>query len=138
MTVIDHPTRTTGPQPDPNPLTGPVPAEPVAASLAVAGRVLLELDPRQLAENPRNPRTDLGDLGELTASIAEAGVLEPLIVTPNDADGAPYVVLFGHRRRRRRSEPGWRRCRVMCGRSTRGTRRSRSRTCWRRTCTVTA
>lgn len=96
MSVIDHPTRTTRPEPDPEP-TDP---EPAAARLAAAGRVLLELDPRELAENPRNPRTDLGDLEELTASIAGAGVLEPLIVTPNEADEpAAYVVLFGHRRR---------------------------------------
>jgi len=76
VTVIDHPTRTTGPQPDPEP-TDPAQAERAAARLAVAGRVLLELDPRELAENPRNPRTDLGDLAELTASIAGCGVLEP-------------------------------------------------------------
>ena len=99
MTVIDHPTRTTRPDPDPEP-SDPAPAEPVAARLAAAGRVLLELDPRELAENPRNPRTDLGDLAELIASIAGSGVLEPLIVTPNDADTpAAYVLLFGHRRR---------------------------------------
>ena len=105
MTVIDHPTRTAGPRPEPEP--DPAPAEPIAASLAVAGRVLLELDPRTLEENPANPRTDLGDLTELAASITGAGVLEPLIVTPNDADtpGA-YMVLFGHRRRAAAIEAG--------------------------------
>jgi ParB family chromosome partitioning protein len=101
VTVIDHPTRTPEPVP-----ADPRPVKP-AAGLAVAGRVLLELDPRQLEENPANPRTELGDLGELTASIAEAGVLEPLIVTPNDADSpGAYVILFGHRRRAAAIEAG--------------------------------
>lgn len=98
MTVIDHPTR--APEPDPADQPAPV------VSLAVAGRVL-ELDPRQLEDNPANPRTELGDLSELTASIAEAGVLEPLIVAPNDADSSgAYVILFGHRRRAAAIEAG--------------------------------
>ena len=92
MTVIDHPTRSSGPQPDPDPAP-----EPAAADQAQTGRVLLELDPRQLLDNPHNPRTDLGDLGELTDSIRAVGVLEPLIVTPTDAGS--YLLLFGHRRR---------------------------------------
>jgi ParB family chromosome partitioning protein len=92
VTLIDHPTRGSGPQPDPDPAP-----EPAAAGQAQAGRVLLELDPRQLLDNPHSPRTDLGDLGELTDSIRAVGVLEPLIVIPTDAGS--YMLLFGHRRR---------------------------------------
>jgi ParB/RepB/Spo0J family partition protein len=89
VTVIDHPSPESQSEP-----------EPAVPGLAVVGRVLLELDPRLLQDNPANPRADLGDLGELTASIAESGVLEPLIVTPNDGEGpAAYVISFGHRRR---------------------------------------
>ena len=58
---------------------------------------IVHLDPRVLVPNPRNPRTTLGDLEELTASIAQCGVLEPLIVAPSDVGG--HLVLFGHRRR---------------------------------------
>ena len=97
MTVIDHPTRTNSPDPDPGPVPAGPQAEPAAAGLAVAGRVLLELDPRQLEDNPHNPRTDLGHLTELTDSIRAVGVLEPLIVTPTDDGG--HMLLFGHRRR---------------------------------------
>jgi ParB/RepB/Spo0J family partition protein len=67
----------------------------------------LRLD--QLAPHPANPRTDLGDLGDLQASIAEVGVLEPLVVAtvaahlaggwPAVAEDATHVVLAGHRRR---------------------------------------
>jgi ParB family chromosome partitioning protein len=78
--------------------------EPAAVSLAVAGRVLLELDPRGLLENPQNPRTELGDLTELTDSIRAVGVLEPLIVTPTDDGG--HMLLFGHRRRAAAIEAG--------------------------------
>ena len=104
MTVIDHPTRTNGPDSDPDPEPAAPKTEPAAAELAVAGRVLLELDPRHLIDNPHNPRTDLGDLAELTDSIRAVGVLEPLIVTPTD-DGR-HMLLFGHRRRAAAVEAG--------------------------------
>jgi ParB family chromosome partitioning protein len=102
VTVIDHPTRTAGPQPDPEPTDPGTAAPPV--TLAAAGRVLRELDPRQLVDNPLNPRADLGDLGELADSIRTVGVLEPLIVTPTD--GPELVLLFGHRRRAAAIEAG--------------------------------
>ena len=105
MTVIDHPTRTSRPQPDPEP-TDPAPAEPVAATIGVAGRMLFELDPLQLRDNPYNPRTDHGELAELTASIAEAGVLEPLIVAPDPDDPSVHIVVCGHRRRAAAVEAG--------------------------------
>jgi ParB/RepB/Spo0J family partition protein len=62
-----------------------------------------------LAGHPANPRgEDLGDLGELQASVAEIGVLEPLVVAtvaahlaggwPAVAETATHVILAGHRR----------------------------------------
>ena len=61
-----------------------------------------------LAPHPANPRDDLGDLTELQASIAEIGLLEPLVVVtaaahaaggwPAVADAATHVILVGHRR----------------------------------------
>jgi len=44
---------------------------------------------------PDNPRSDLGDLTGLRESIAENGVIEPLIVTPH---GDGYRIVAGHRR----------------------------------------
>lgn len=63
-----------------------------------------------IAANPTNPRTDLGDLTELAASIAESGLVQPLIVAtaatwhrhhPDQGDalsGRPWVLVAGHRR----------------------------------------
>lgn len=45
-----------------------------------------------------NPRADLADLAELTASIAEHGVIEPLIVTEHLTEPDRWLILAGHRR----------------------------------------
>lgn len=60
----------------------------------------------ELSPAPDNVRTDVGDVTELAASIAELGVIEPLIVTRKyapgfksvGANGAEYMVVVGHRR----------------------------------------
>lgn len=46
--------------------------------------------------NPEQPRREFGDLSELTASIREKGVLEPLLVKP-DNEGR-YMIIAGERR----------------------------------------
>lgn len=48
--------------------------------------------------NPEQPRRQLGDLDDLTASIAEKGVLEPILVRSSD-DGR-YMIISGERRYR--------------------------------------
>jgi len=45
-----------------------------------------------------NVRADVGDVTELAASIAEVGVLEPLIVVPASGNGGGYTIVVGHRR----------------------------------------
>ena len=57
----------------------------------------------EIAPAADNLRADVGDVSELAASIAEAGVLEPLIVTrvkPGETDngGVLYSLVIGHRR----------------------------------------
>ncbi|HSS19362.1 MAG TPA: ParB/RepB/Spo0J family partition protein [Pyrinomonadaceae bacterium] len=47
--------------------------------------------------NPEQPRVDFGDLTELTASIAEKGVLEPLLVKPSRETGR-WMIIAGERR----------------------------------------
>jgi ParB/RepB/Spo0J family partition protein len=49
----------------------------------------------QLHPSPTNPRKHLGDLTELAASLAQVGVLEPLVARPS---GAYFEIAFGHRR----------------------------------------
>lgn len=50
----------------------------------------------KIAPNPDQPRTEIGDLSELTASIKEKGILEPLLVKPQN-DGT-YMIIAGERR----------------------------------------
>lgn len=47
--------------------------------------------------NPNNPRRTVGDVTELAISIREQGLLQPIVVAPDDRAGG-YVILAGHRR----------------------------------------
>src|SRR5580765_2499962 len=53
----------------------------------------------KLDPNPEQPRSEFGDLTELTASIADKGVLEPLLVRPSRATGR-WMIIAGERRYR--------------------------------------
>ena len=59
----------------------------------------------KLDPNPEQPRVDFGDLTELTASIAEKGVLEPLLVNPNRITGR-WMIIAGERRFRSAQRAG--------------------------------
>jgi ParB family chromosome partitioning protein len=61
----------------------------------------------KLEPNPEQPRVELGDLAELTASIAEKGVLEPLLVRPNRLSGR-WMIIAGERRWRAAQRAGLR------------------------------
>ena len=63
--------------------------QPVAVGRMIS---LDKIDP-----NPEQPRTDFGDLSELTASIADKGVLEPLLVRPSKQTGR-WMIIAGERR----------------------------------------
>jgi len=69
---------------------------------AAVGRMIPvdKIDP-----NPEQPRTEIGDLTELTASIAEKGVLEPLLVKPSRATGR-WMIIAGERRWRAAQRAG--------------------------------
>src|SRR2546423_3551331 len=69
---------------------------------AAVGRMIAldKLDP-----NPEQPRVDFGDLTELTASIAEKGVLEPLLVKPSRSTGR-WMIIAGERRFRAARDAG--------------------------------
>lgn len=62
------------------------------------------VDPRVLIDNPRNLRTTVGDVDDLKASMAEVGILCPLILVPVDGDGngdsSGLMIEIGHRRKR--------------------------------------
>ena len=68
----------------------------VEALAASAGTPIGRLIPiEQIDPNPNQPRQVMGDLSELVSSIAEKGILEPLIVRPrNDR----FQIIAGERR----------------------------------------
>lgn len=60
---------------------------------------LLHVELADIAPHPRNPRRDVGDVTELAASIAEVGLMEPLVIVHAATGGAQtYWILAGHRR----------------------------------------
>jgi ParB family chromosome partitioning protein len=58
--------------------------------------ILVPLDHLEPAED--NLRGHVGDITELARSIAGIGVIEPLLVTPADAEPDRYMIVAGHRR----------------------------------------
>ncbi|HVH27308.1 MAG TPA: ParB/RepB/Spo0J family partition protein [Vicinamibacterales bacterium] len=68
----------------------------VEALAASAGAPIGRLVPiEQVDPNPNQPRQVMGDLSELIASIAEKGILEPLVVRPR---GDRFQIVAGERR----------------------------------------
>jgi len=70
-----------------------------------AAAVVVELDPGQVAQHPENIRDPSRGIKELTASVAEVGVLVPLIVVPvalvpgyDWPDTVTHVAVDGNRR----------------------------------------
>jgi ParB family transcriptional regulator, chromosome partitioning protein len=67
--------------------------EALAASAGAPVGQLVAID--LLDPNPSQPRQVMGDLSELMASVAEKGVIEPLIVRPR---GGRFQIIAGERR----------------------------------------
>src|SRR5687767_6794471 len=68
----------------------------VEALAASAGEPVGRLVPIELLDpNPNQPRQVMGDLSEVMASVAEKGVIEPLIVRQR---GGRYQIIAGERR----------------------------------------
>lgn len=67
----------------------------------VPGATFAYLPPDDIIPNPRQPRTvfDESALAELVASIAEVGILQPIVVRPNPA-GPGFELIMGERRLR--------------------------------------
>lgn len=81
------------------PTSAPEPAPAPVDAAVVAGVRLIELDPTQVARNPRQPREvfDEEEIDQLATSLLDVGVLQPLVVRPL-ADG--YELVAGERRLR--------------------------------------
>lgn len=78
----------------------------VDALASSAGTPIGRLVPIELVDpNPEQPRQMMGDLSELKASIAEKGIIEPLIVRQR---GSRYQIVAGERRYQAASQLGLR------------------------------
>ena len=78
----------------------------VDALASSAGSPIGRMVPIELIDpNPDQPRQMMGDLSELKASIAEKGIIEPLIVRQR---GARYQIIAGERRYQAGSQIGLR------------------------------
>ena len=51
-----------------------------------------------LGRHPLNPRKEYKDIDELAQSIKEKGILQNLLVVPDDAQKGHYLVIGGNRR----------------------------------------
>jgi ParB family chromosome partitioning protein len=80
--------------------------DPIAPPSAPAGRGLLQVPVAAISPNPHQPRVTFapGALDELRASIAEFGVLVPIIV--RKLDGEKYELIAGERRWRAATAAG--------------------------------
>ncbi len=94
---------------DPDRFTGNVEATAPESDRApglrpVPGALFADVPVEQIRSNPRQPRQvfDEDDLSELQRSIAEVGVLQPVVVraVPADEHGAAYQLVMGERRLR--------------------------------------
>ena len=79
--------------------------EPTGDGPAILGQII-ELSPNQVGQHPDNIRDPTRELAALTASVAEVGVLVPLIVVPVDKvpghdwlDEITHVAVDGNRRK---------------------------------------
>jgi ParB family chromosome partitioning protein len=72
----------------------------IPADVTSDGAIYREIDVNIVVPNPYQPREhfDEGTLAELTASIAEVGVIQPIVVRKNDDGG--YELIAGERRLR--------------------------------------
>lgn len=78
----------------------------VDALTTSAGNPIGRIVPIELVDpNPDQPRQMMGDLSELKASIAEKGIIEPLIVRQR---GSRYQIIAGERRYQAASQIGLR------------------------------
>ena len=107
--VLNHPDTTTEPTTDPVSVASAGPFENPAAETGTPAvpetLTVVELRPEQVAQHPDNLRDAGRGITELTRSVAEVGILVPLIVVPVELvpghdfePGVTHVAVDGNRR----------------------------------------
>lgn len=84
----------------------------VPVALPAEGQ-LVEVLLDQVHPDADNPRESLGDLTDLMASMAEQGLIQPLIVRRTQGEDERLVIIAGHRRHEAARRLGWRRIEVI-------------------------
>jgi ParB/RepB/Spo0J family partition protein len=91
-------------------LAAEVPVQPTPG-LAAGEQVIRRVPLRLIDDNPDNPRDTVGDVADLAQSIAQGGLLQPVLLVPkplwragkdelpDEHDSGRYVLIHGHRRR---------------------------------------
>ena len=91
-------------------IPGPEETGKTAISSAATPNGMIELAVHEIRANPFQPRLTRGveamKLDELAASIREHGIIQPLIVTRTNGQGAPYTLIAGERRWRAAQQAG--------------------------------
>src|SRR4051812_44357002 len=95
--LIDEPSAEAAPHPADRPTTGPLPR---GAIRTTSSAISQDLPITQIRPSPTNPRQAFDDdsMATLTDSIAEHGVLEPVIVFRKPDASSTYELIAGHRR----------------------------------------
>lgn len=65
--------------------------------MSTATATVVDIAISDLHDHPKNVRLDIDDLTSLAASIADMGIVQPLVVTSRPEGG--YTIVAGHRRR---------------------------------------
>lgn len=87
-----------------------VPRKIDVAALDLAGARIEQVEVGRIAPNPLQPRREFGpeEIAALAASMAENGLLQPLVVRPAPEEGR-YELVSGERRLRAARRLGWNR-----------------------------
>ena len=80
---------------------------PTGSDQSPSRQGMLQVPVENIQPNPRQPRTspEIENISQLADSISEHGILQPLVVLPNDAGGS-YTLIAGERRLRAAEKAG--------------------------------
>ena len=66
----------------------------------VSSKSIVEISLNKLSTNPYQPRIDINvqSLNELISSIEQNGLMQPIVITPDNQDKDTFIIVAGHRR----------------------------------------
>ena len=66
----------------------------------ISSKSIVEISLNKLRTNPYQPRIDINiqSLNELISSIEQNGLMQPIVITPDNQDKGTFIIVAGHRR----------------------------------------